>query len=148
MKQNKGFTLIELMIVVAIIGVLAALALPLYKTYMDRSKVTEGFIVTETLRSEIAIWVSDRKEYPQVVDVSSSGIIGRLAQSIEGKYIQDNTITVAANTGIITILYDTGDLSGRTLILTPTLNVSRNDQVIQWSCSGTVGTKNLPNACR
>lgn len=148
MKRNKGFTLIELMIVVAIIGMLAALALPLYKIYMDRSKVMEGFVVTETLRSEIAIWVSDRKEYPQAIDVSSNGIIGQLAQSLEGKYIQDNAISVAANTGIITVLYDTGDLTGRTLILTPTLNVSQNDQVIQWSCSGTVGAKNLPNACR
>lgn len=138
---------IELMIVIAIIGILAAIALPMYSQYMDRTKVTEGFVVTETLRNEIAMWVSDTKNLPDATAVSSNGMIGQMASVIEGKYIKDNSVTVTANTAVITVIYDSGALVGKTLVLTPTVNLANSDQVIKWTCSGTVGTRLLPTSC-
>lgn len=63
MKQ-KGFTLIELMLVLAIVGILASIAVPAYQVYIGRTQVMEGFKATDGLRSEIAVWSANYKAFP------------------------------------------------------------------------------------
>lgn len=146
-SSHSGFTLIELMIVIAIIGVLAAIAIPNYMSYVGRTQAIEGFVVSNGLRSEIAAWVWEYKAFPDAATVGATGNIGRQANALEGKYIQTNGVSVAPNTGIITVNFDSGNIAGKTLILTPEINLNTNQQVIKWVCSGTVGADKLPASC-
>lgn len=147
-RSQAGFTLIELMIVIAIIGILAAIAIPSYMSYTARAQITEGFTVTDGLRSEIGIWVWENKAFPDVAAVAITGNVGRQANALDGKYVAANSVGVTAGTGVITVNFDAGINAGKTLILTPEINTLNNQQVIEWVCSGTVGTDRLPNSCQ
>ena len=147
-RPQKGFTLIEIMIVIAIIGILAAIAIPNYMNYIGRSQVVEGFVLTEGLRSEIATTVFENKVFPDATAVATTGNIGRQASALDGKYVAASSVVVAADTGVITVTFDSGSIAGQTLVLTPKINTSNNQNLIQWVCSGTVGTEKLPASCQ
>lgn len=105
-KNQQGFTLIELMIVVAIIGILAAVAIPAYKDYIARSQATEGAVLLSGLKAPLA---------EQYQDTSSLAIPSGSVTS--GKYI--NNITASSN--VYTATFNTGiapQLSGKTMTLT------------------------------
>jgi type IV pilus assembly protein PilA len=115
--KSNGFTLIELMIVVAIIGVLAALALPAYQDYSVRAKVTEGIVLAVPLKGEIASSVS-------VGDMSSAinlwnSKVGGLGSA--SKYV--SSILGNSSTGVITITFNSSAIgvspTANTLLLTP-----------------------------
>lgn len=147
-RSQTGFTLIELMIVIAIIGILAAIALPNYMTYTARAQAVEGFVVSDTIRSDIATWVFENKVFPDAAAVATTGIIGRQANALDGKYVAANGVGVTADTGVITVNFDAGTNVGKTLIMTPEINTSNNQQVIKWVCSGTLGADRLPASCQ
>jgi len=154
---QKGFTLIELMIVVAIIGILAAIAIPAYQDYTVRSQVTEGLNLASDLKAGVAESFAQTGTWP--ANNNSLGI----TQTKSGKYVQD----VSVATGSITITYGgvqaNTNINGKTLILEP--RTSPNGDVI-WNCgfkapvgsvlaaTGVAGStsniapKYLPNACR
>jgi len=140
--MQKGFTLIELMIVVAIIGILAAVALPAYQDYTARSQVSEAVILFEGPKGGITEFWSNKGSYPAAND--SAGIAA--AASISGKYVS----TVAVATGIVTAtMKGTGKvakgLEGSTIILSPTTTAGS----IKWVCkAGTMKSKYLPSSCR
>lgn len=148
MKNSQGFTLIELMIVVAIVGILASIALPAYMTYMGRAQATEAFKATDGVRTEISVWLANYKAFPDATAVATTGYIGSFANTIDGKYIQTNGVSVAADTGVITVMFDAGNIAGTNMTFTPTLNLVNNEQVILWKCGGTIEPKFLPTSCQ
>jgi type IV pilus assembly protein PilA len=132
---QKGFTLIELMIVVAIIGILAAIAIPAYQDYTIRAQVTEGLNLAGAAKSAVAETYANNGAWP--ADNSAAGLGN--STDIQGKYVQ----SVGVTNGIITVTFgntaNTANLAGNTLILTP--GASNNGDVA-WQC----GNKTMPGA--
>lgn len=143
MKKQQGFTLIELMIVVAIIGILAAIAIPAYQDYTARAQASEGFSATSGIRTEIGVYSS---ENGGLSGVESDAAISDQADNLAGQYFSATGVDVAAN-GVITIDFDDGVHNGETLTLTPTVE-SGTGQISGWGCSGLAETQYLPSACR
>ena len=122
-SMQKGFTLIELMIVVAIIGILAAIAIPAYQDYTVRSQVTEGMNLASAVETGAAEYFANTGSFPTTL--SAAGI----SSSPAGKYVS----AIALN-GSITVTYGNqvnSVVTGQTLGLTPYL--SPNNDII-WVC--------------
>lgn len=143
MKQaQQGFTLIELMIVVAIIGILAAIAIPAYQDYTARAQASEGLSATSGLRSDIGVYLS---ENGNLTGVGSDDQVSETASELEGRYFSG--VTVGADDGVITINFDDGVHANNAMTLTPNLNAA-GSQINSWTCAGLAEAKYLPTACR
>ena len=150
MKQQKGFTLIELMIVIAIIGILAAIAIPAYQDYTIRSKVSEGLNLSGAAKLAVAETYDSTGSMP-----SGNASFGLpTAGSIAGNYVSSVSVAASGSTGIITVLYQTSvggnpNAGGKTITLTPDTS---SIGAMGWTCSGAVSpvmpNKYLPATCR
>jgi type IV pilus assembly protein PilA len=142
-KVQQGFTLIELMIVVAIIGILAAVAIPAYQDYTIRAQVSEGISLASGAKTAVAEFYTQRGTFP--ADNSEAGLAG--ATAISGSYVSQ----VAVSDGLITVTYG---VNVNNTIDSDTLEVSpiANTGTIEWNCKpgGTnpVSPQYLPTDCR
>ena len=144
MQKQKGFTLIELMIVVAIIAILAAIAIPAYQDYLIRSQVSEGAVLTDGAKTATAEFYSNRGYFPK--SNTSAGLA--LAGSITGKYVSGVQLDVAG-TGLITATFGNqanAKITGKTFVLSAITNAGS----IAWNCKSlsSVDPKYLPSTCR
>ncbi|GKW54180.1 pilin [Pseudoalteromonas sp. NCCP-2140] len=139
-QKQQGFTLIELMIVVAIIGILAAVALPAYQDYTKRAHVSEGITLGASAKAAVTEYYVSQAALPTTN--SAAGLPA--ASNITGNAV--NSVAVGA-AGIITITYNNKVASGTTIILTPTVDNTKGS--ITWTCTaGTVDDKYKPANCR
>ncbi|MBS9777251.1 MAG: prepilin-type N-terminal cleavage/methylation domain-containing protein [Gammaproteobacteria bacterium] len=139
-RKQQGFTLIELMIVVAIIGILASIALPSYKSYTARTQASEALRVISGIQAEIATEVALNNN-PAKLPVNE---MNTLASQLDGKYIKNGGVTVLADS-TITVPFDAGQLSGETMKIKATWN---GDQISQWHCFGLSKPTFHPSGCR
>lgn len=140
---QKGFTLIELMIVVAIIGILAAVALPAYQDYTIRAKVTEG--MTQASAAKLAVSETAQSIGGLASVTAANSGYAFTVSSATNAYVASVAI---ANGGVITVTTkNTGAATQPAFTLSPT-QASANDQ-ITWVCAKTAGeAKHLPASCR
>ncbi|MEM1262345.1 MAG: pilin [Pseudomonadota bacterium] len=134
-KVQQGFTLIELMIVVAIIGILAAIAIPAYQDYTIRSQVSEGMSLSAAAKSAVAETFLNDGEPP--VDRAAAGMTANIIDT-SGKYVE----SVGVANGVITVTYGNEcnqQICGQTLTLTP---YETTDLSVVWRC----GNAPIPNA--
>ena len=160
-KAQQGFTLIELMIVIAIVGILAAIALPAYQDYIVRSKMSEPLAALAEAKTTVAEYVAANGDYP---DASTSFGINTTQRSAQSEIVEQITVTDPLSEGdvvYITAIVDAcvweGGCTTSTASATADFSLSgstNSDGTMTWECipgggTGTaVATKYLPANCR
>ena len=141
-KVQQGFTLIELMIVVAIIGILAAVAVPMYLDYTIRSQIAEGLNLSGGAKVAVTEFTQDRGVFP--TNNAEAGL--EAAANIQGKFV--TSVTVADD--VITVQYGNDvnvQILGETITLTADTTTPGS---VRWVCAsgGVIQDKHLPAVCR
>ncbi|HEZ7206880.1 TPA: pilin [Neisseria meningitidis] len=161
---QKGFTLIELMIVIAIVGILAAVALPAYQDYTARAQVSEAILLAEGQKSAVTEYYLNHGEWPK--NNTSAGVASS-ATDIKGKYVQSVTVANGVITAQMASSGVNKEIQGKKL----SLWAKRQDGSVKWFCGQPVkrddanatdddgvtadtdaakkiDTKHLPSTCR
>lgn len=137
MQKQQGFTLIELMIVVAIIGILAAVAIPAYQDYTIRAKVTEGLSLASAGKTAVSEYYAANGGLP--ADNSAAGMAD--SESISGNSVDNVEVT----SGTITVTFSAATINGQQITLVPNTSGGK----VVWDCSGgNLESKYRPSSCR
>jgi type IV pilus assembly protein PilA len=135
-KLQKGFTLIELMIVVAIVGILAAIAIPAYQDFITRSKVSEIVATVGACKTSVSEFFAAKTAMP--TNIEQAGCSTTLSQYVGAVNVAAGVITATASTKV-------GGFSGNTLTLTPANTAT---EITGWSCTTNGAKKFVPANCR
>ena len=138
-RAQAGFTLIELMIVVAIIGILAAVALPAYQDYTTRAKISEVIVMASPAKLAVAETTSSMGELASV-SATNTGY------SFPGATKYVSLIAITATTGVVTATSTVPNASGD-IVLTPS-EVGNKTGQLTWRCTSAIQAKYLPSECR
>ncbi|MFU9997958.1 pilin [Neisseria meningitidis] len=158
---QKGFTLIELMIVIAIVGILAAVALPAYQDYTARAQVSEAILLAEGQKSAVTEYYLNHGEWPK--NNTSAGVASS-ATDIKGKYVK----SVEVKNGVVTATMASSNVNNEIKGKKLSLWAKRQNGSVKWFCgqpvtrAGTatatevtadggnekIDTKHLPSTCR
>lgn len=138
---QQGVSIIELMIVVAIIGILTMLAIPAYTDYIIRAQISAGLSLAGSARAAVTEYYQDQSLFP--IDNAQAGL-GAPA-SITGKYVA----SVSVNGAVVSIQYGNdahAQITGQTITLTATDNAGS----VSWACAtgGIIQLNHLPSVCR
>ena len=147
MKKQQGFTLIELMIVVAIIGILAAIAIPAYQDYTQRAQVGEAFTVVSGPKTAIAEFAQTNGAYPPAASIIDLTLD---AGPLAGNYA--DTVTVEPDTGKITVVMQGAGavgakIAGKAVRFCPPANLANVTGAFTWQCTSDALQKFLPKSC-
>nr|AAA53145.1 pilin monomer [Neisseria gonorrhoeae] len=158
---QKGFTLIELMIVIAIVGILAAVALPAYQDYTARAQVSEAILLAEGQKSAVTEYYLNHGEWPK--NNTSAGVASP-PSDIKGKYVQSVTAAKASVTAQMASTGVNKEIKGKRLSLwgkrengsvkwfcgqpVDPRRQRRNDDVKDAAADNGINTKHLPSTCR
>ncbi|HEZ7074334.1 TPA: pilin [Neisseria meningitidis] len=158
---QKGFTLIELMIVIAIVGILAAVALPAYQDYTARAQVSEAILLAEGQKSAVTEYYLNHGEWPG--NNSDAGVAS--SSKIKGKYVKE----VEVKNGVVTATMASSNVNNEIKGKKLSLWAKRQDGSVKWFCgqpverdanakddvaaatangNGKIDTKHLPSTCR
>lgn len=140
-KHQSGFTLIELMIVVAIIGILAAIAIPMYQSYSIRTQVTEGINLSSGAKVAVSDYFMNTGNWP-----TNNSVAGLAAAN---EIVGDYTAQVAVTNNVIQIQYGNRahhQINGQSVTLTG----ADSNGSVTWTCAsgGAIDDSNLPSVCR
>ncbi|MEZ7347648.1 pilin, partial [Neisseria gonorrhoeae] len=124
---QKGFTLIELMIVIAIVGILAAVALPAYQDYTARAQVSEAILLAEGQKSAVTEYYLNHGIWPK--DNASAGVAST-PTDIKGKYVQK----VEVNNGVVTAQMNPSGVNNEIKDKKLSLWAKRQDGSVKWFC--------------
>lgn len=139
--RQSGFTLIELMIVVAIIGILAAIAIPQYSAYTNRARATDALSLMSAYKTAISEYISSNGiTAARLGDVTDANL-----GMADTDFASDNVASVNMDAGVITATFAAGIMDAATMVLTPTITTG----AVQWTCSTTVANMQfVPDNCR
>jgi type IV pilus assembly protein PilA len=153
--MQQGFTLIELMIVIAIIGILAAIAIPAYQDYTIRSQVSEGSVLADGMKTALAEFYNNTGRFPTTQQ--SAGL--ESTTSIFGKYV--TTVDSSTKAGLIIVTYSSGTAQQANSLINNSILVfsaaaASTQGSITWNCKGNsqgasktnLPNKYLPQVCR
>lgn len=139
-QMQQGFTLIELMIVVAIIGILAAIAIPQYQDFTGRSQMGEALSLASGLKSAVV----ETANQVAMANVASGSNGIPAATTVTGKYISSVAVAAGKITATVKTTGVNAGISGATLALSPV----ENGGSVSWVCTSSAGDQYVPQACR
>jgi prepilin-type N-terminal cleavage/methylation domain-containing protein len=136
MKNVKGFTLIELMIVIAILGILLAIAIPAYQDYLSRAKASEAILAAAPAKLGVSEYTISNTTFPGTL--AATGVTFSATQYV-------SALTVGANGVIKVSAQNTGCATEPVFVLTPT---TVSNGTVKWACTASAGQNCAPASCR